>query len=100
VTRFERRKQSKAQIKRATDRIPLPGHPYRDSAIFYGVLSAILLGVTYATGGGMLRAVLVAVGFFVLATTFSWYRFRNKLAEKEQQELLQQQQQQQRRRRR
>jgi hypothetical protein len=34
----------------------------------------------------MLRAVLVAVGFFVIATAFSWYRFRNKLAEREQEE--------------
>jgi Flp pilus assembly protein TadB len=90
VTRFDnrrqRRRETRQEIRRASDRIPLPNHPYRDSAIFYGVLSAILLGVTYWTGGHMLRAVLVAVGFFVLATAFSWYRFRNKLAEREQEE--------------
>jgi hypothetical protein len=81
MTRFERRRETRQRIRRATDAIPLPGHPYRDSAAFYGLLSAILLGVTYATGGGMLRAVLVAVGFFVIATAFTWLRFRNKLAQ-------------------
>jgi hypothetical protein len=90
MTRFDKRRQrqrdARQQIKRSTDLIPLPGHPYRDSAIFYGVLSAILLGVTYWTGGHMLRAILIAVGFFVLATAFSWYRFRAKLAEREQKE--------------
>jgi hypothetical protein len=32
----------------------------------------------------MWRAVIVAVAFFVLATAFSWYRFRSKLAERNQ----------------
>ena len=64
----------------------LPKHPYRDSALFYAVLSAILLGVTYATGGGMLRAGLVAAGFFVVATAFTWLRFRNKLMDREQED--------------
>jgi hypothetical protein len=82
VTRMDRRRKSKQQIRRSTDLIPLPSHPYRDSAIFYGVLSAILLGVTYATGGGMWRAVAIAIGFFVIATAFTWLRFRNKQAER------------------
>ena len=62
MTRFERRRETRKRIKRSTDVIPVPNHPYRDSAIFYGVLAAILLGVTYWTGGGMWRAVIVAVG--------------------------------------
>ncbi|MBA3717169.1 MAG: hypothetical protein H0W87_02930 [Actinobacteria bacterium] len=83
MTRFERRRDSKERMRRASDSIPLPSHPYRSSAIFYAVLSAILLGVTYATGGGMPRALLFAGGFFVIATGFTWMRFRNKLAEQE-----------------
>ncbi len=86
MTRFDRRdrrRESKKQIQRATDALPLPSHPYRDSAIFYGVLAALLVGVTYWTGGGILRAVLVAVGFFVVATAFTWLRFRNKIAERD-----------------
>jgi hypothetical protein len=86
MTRFEKRRESKKQIRRASDAIPIPSHPYRDSAIFYAVLSAMLLGVTYATGGGMLRAGIVAGGFFVIATAFTWMRFRNKLAEREREE--------------
>jgi hypothetical protein len=82
MTHFDRRRESRKEIRRAADAIPLPEHPYRSSAIFYGVLSLILLGVTYWTGGGMLRAVLIAVGFFVIATAFTWYRFRNKLEER------------------
>jgi len=84
MTRFKRPPAANQRIKRASDVIPLPRHPYRDSAIFYGVLSAILVGVTYLTGGGVLRAVIVGIGFFVIATAFSWYRFRSKLAEREQ----------------
>jgi hypothetical protein len=86
MTRFDRRRESRKQIQRASDAIPIPSHPYRDSAIFYAVLSAMLLGVTYATGGGMLRAGLVAGGFFVIATAFTWMRFRNKLAERDRKE--------------
>jgi hypothetical protein len=79
MTRFERKRPAGRRIRNPDDVIPLPSHPYRDSAIFYGVLSAILLGVVWWTGGGVVRAVPVAVGFFVLATGFSWYRFRAKL---------------------
>ena len=87
MTRFDnrrkRRRETRQEIRHATDRIPLPSHPYRDSAIFYGVLAALLVGVTYWTGGGILRAVLVAGGFFVIATAFTWLRFRNKIAERD-----------------
>ena len=79
MTRFDRRRESKKQIQRATDALPLPSHPYRDSAIFYGVLAALLVGVTYWTGGGIVRAVLVAV----VVTAFTWLRFRNKIAERD-----------------
>ena len=47
------------------------------------VLAGLLVGVTYWTGGGILRAVLVAGGFFVIATAFTWLRFRNKIAERD-----------------
>jgi hypothetical protein len=70
--------------KRASGVIPIPKHPYRDSAIFYFVLAGAVVGVTYATGGGLLRAILIAVGFFVVATAFSWWRFRQKLEERAQ----------------
>ncbi len=58
---------------------PIPKRPYRDSAIFYGILSAIIVGVAAITGGDLAKAGLVAVGFFFVATAWSWWRFRQRL---------------------
>jgi hypothetical protein len=77
-----RREPERPRVRRVSDLIPIPAHPYRDSAIFYGLLSCALVGVTYATGGGMVKAFVLAGGFFVIATSFSWWRFREKLAER------------------
>jgi predicted tellurium resistance membrane protein TerC len=65
------------------DRIPPPRRPYRDSAIFYGVLAAIVVGVAYATAGALVRAVVFGLGFFVIATAWSWWRFRQRLEARE-----------------
>lgn len=78
-----RRREPRKRVRRATDLIPLPTHPYRNSAIFYGFLSACLVVITYLTAGGIVRAVIVASGFFVIATGFSWWKFRAKLAVRE-----------------
>jgi len=73
---------AREQTKRATDLIPLPKRPYRDSALFYGILAALLVLVVWATGGRLLVALIVATGFFVVATAFSWWRFRIKLTQR------------------
>ena len=65
--------------RRATDLSPLPKHPFRDSAIFYGVLAGLLVAVAYLTRGDVVDAVVVGAGFFVLATAWSWWRFRQRL---------------------
>jgi nicotinamide riboside transporter PnuC len=57
--------------------------PYRDSAIFYGVLAVVIVIVAVATGGNVLTAVLVALAAFVLATGWSWWRFRERLEGRE-----------------
>jgi hypothetical protein len=70
----------------------VPKHPYRDTAILYALFAAIIVVVTAISGGNLLPggnarsgalgslaragAVPVAAGFFVLATGFSWWRFR------------------------
>ncbi len=71
----------------------MPRHPYRDSAIFYAFLAAIIVVVTAITGGSLLPgddngrtglrgvvaqvgAVVLAAAFFVIATAFSWWRWR------------------------
>ena len=82
--RQERRKEARARIRRNMDEfIAIPRHPYRDSAIFYGILSACLVGIASITGAGLVRGIIVGAGFFVIATGFSWWRFREKLRQRE-----------------
>ncbi len=61
--------------------LPLPKRPYRDSALMNAVLSACLVLVAYLTGGRLERALVFAAGFFVVATAWSWWRFRARLEE-------------------
>jgi len=61
--------------------LPTPRRPYRDTAIFHVVLAALIVVVAFLTGGNLGRALLIAVAFFVLATAWSWSRWRNKLSE-------------------
>ena len=60
--------------------LPVPRRPYRDSVILYAVLALAIVGVAYLTDGDVLRAAVVAAGFFVVATGWSWWRFRERLA--------------------
>jgi hypothetical protein len=63
---------------------PIPKRPYRDSAILYGVLAVAVVVFAAVTGGDLVRAVVVAVGFFVLANAWSWYRWRERQREERQ----------------
>ncbi|MGB2952687.1 MAG: hypothetical protein WBB74_04755 [Gaiellaceae bacterium] len=64
---------------------PLPRRPFRDSAILYGILAAIIVVFSTATGGGFARAVAIAAVFFVIATGWSWWRFRQRLERQDEQ---------------
>ena len=66
-------------VRTSRPKRPLPQRPFRDSAIFYGVLAAAIVGVSLLTGGGVAKAVVIAVAFFVLATGWSWWRFRSRM---------------------
>jgi hypothetical protein len=57
----------------------MPKHPFRDSAVVNGVLSVLLLVVAWLTGGSVVRALFYAVGFFLIATAWNWWRFRQRL---------------------
>jgi membrane protein implicated in regulation of membrane protease activity len=57
----------------------MPRRPYRDSALFHVVLGALLLLVAWLTGGNLVRAVVIAVGYVVIAIAWSWWRFRQRL---------------------
>jgi membrane protein DedA with SNARE-associated domain len=77
-------------------RLPVPKRPFRDSAIFYGVLSILFVVVVWATGGAVLPrwddeqreigGLLIAIVFFLVATAYSWWRFRQRIEEEEQTE--------------
>jgi hypothetical protein len=57
----------------------LPKHPFRDSAILYGVLAGIVLVVGLLTSGDVLKTLVLALAFFVAATAYSWWQFRRRL---------------------
>jgi hypothetical protein len=61
----------------------VPKHPYRDTAIVNAVLACLLLLIAWLTGGDMRDAAFVAVAFFLIATAWSWWRFRRRIAEED-----------------
>jgi hypothetical protein len=61
---------------------PVPKHPYRDTALVYGALAVLLVGIALATGSGLARALITAAAVFVAATLWSWRLWRNRLRER------------------
>jgi membrane protein implicated in regulation of membrane protease activity len=64
---------------------PAPKHPYRDTLITYAVFAALIVVVAWVTGGGVARAALVAVLFYVVASAWSVSRWRTRLREEAEQ---------------
>ena len=62
--------------------LPPPSRPYRGSAILHGILALVILVVAEISGGDLLRALLVAVAYFLVATAWSWFRFRQRESRK------------------
>jgi len=60
---------------------PPPKHPYRDSVIMYAVFAVVIVLVAWATGGGVGRAVVIALVFFVAASAWSASRWRTRIRE-------------------
>jgi hypothetical protein len=58
---------------------PPPKHPYRDTLTVYAGLAVIIVLVAWATGGKVGKAAVVAAAVFVLASSWSLYRWRAKL---------------------
>lgn len=58
--------------------LPPPGSTYRATAILYAVLSLLIVLVAALSGGGLVKAAIIALGFFVVATGWSWFRLRQR----------------------
>jgi hypothetical protein len=58
--------------------LPTPPRPYRGSAILHGVLAVVILVVAAISGGDLVKAVLVAAAYFLVATGWTWFRFRQR----------------------
>ena len=71
-----------ARPKRQHERA-IPDHPYRDAAVVYGIMALLLVGIAGLTGGSIVRACLAALTFFLLATAWSWWKFRGRIRERE-----------------
>jgi hypothetical protein len=56
----------------------VPTHPYRDSVIVYAILAGIVVGVAALTGGNVRAALIFAPAVFVVATGYSWWRWRQR----------------------
>jgi len=63
--------------------LPLPKRPFRDSAVFHAVLSILFVIIVFATGGNLLVGIAVAGGYFLVATGYAWWRFRQRLETEE-----------------
>jgi len=57
----------------------LPKRPYRDTVLVYGGMSVVVVVVALLTGGGLVRALVIAGLFFVVATLWSWRNVRNRV---------------------
>ena len=58
---------------------PPPKHPYRDTLIIYAIFAVLIVVVAWVTGGGVQRAAVVAILFYVVASVWSVSRWRNRL---------------------
>ena len=60
--------------------LPPPRQPYRAAALFNAGLAVVILIFAAITGGDLTKALLFAVGYFVVATGWTWFRFRQREA--------------------
>jgi membrane protein implicated in regulation of membrane protease activity len=56
---------------------PRPKHPYRDTLLVYAGLAAVVVLVGWLTGGGIVKAVVVAVAVFAVASVYSVVRWHD-----------------------
>jgi membrane protein implicated in regulation of membrane protease activity len=58
----------------------VPKHPYRDTAILYGILAGLVVVFAAVTGyHNLVKAVIVAVAVFFAATAYSWWYWYGRI---------------------
>ena len=62
---------------------PAPRRLYRDSVILNVVLACLIVLISWATGGALGRALVFAALYFVVATAWAWWRFRQRVSKDE-----------------
>ena len=65
---------------------PIPKHPIRDAALFYGAFAVALVLIAWAAGTSVVRAIVIAVGAFAVTvgwTALSWRRRMRELRREE-----------------
>ena len=56
----------------------LTKHPYRHAAFAHGTLAVVILALGWATSSHLGRTLAMAVGYFVVATGWTWSRHRQR----------------------
>jgi uncharacterized protein (DUF58 family) len=60
--------------------LPPLEQPYRSVALLHAALAVVILAVAAISGGSLVKAFVVAVAYFVVATGWSWFRLRRRKA--------------------
>ncbi len=70
------RKTTWSQWKPSHPPPALTKHPYRHAAIAHGTLALVIAVLGWATSSHVARTLLMAVAYFVVATGWTWWRYR------------------------
>lgn len=60
---------------------PPPKHPYRDTLLVYAGFAVVIVLLAWVTGGGVVRALVIAAVFYVVASAWSITRWRRRMRE-------------------
>ena len=56
----------------------LTKHPYRHAAIAHATLAVVIALLGWATSSHVGRTLLMALGYFIVATSWTWWRYRDR----------------------
>jgi Flp pilus assembly protein TadB len=62
---------------------PRSKRPYRDAAIVYAGLAALIVVGALVTGGSLVRALVTAALFYLVATAWTWVHLRRRRPKEE-----------------